>query len=89
MSKDYVMQLEAIIENLKRDNALLKEQSTNQKKVLGILKEKRVNVDLFWNDFVDNGFGYHYYLEKWYKYQSTDEQQLTEEEFDLLKRWLG
>jgi len=60
-----------------------------QEKVLEIIKKKRVNVEWFWNDFVDNGFGYHYYLEKWYKYQSTDKQKLTEEEFDLLKRWLG
>ena len=67
--------------------ALLKAQE--QEKVLEIIKEKRVNVEWFWNDFVDNGFGYHYYLEKWYKYQSTDKQKLTKEEFDLLKRWLG
>lgn len=88
MSKDYVMQLESTIENLRRDNALLKEQTANHKKVLKTLQEKRVNIDLFWNDFVDNGFGYHYYLERWYKYQSTDKQKLTEEEFEVLKRWL-
>ena len=57
-------------------------------KALEIIKEKRVNVDLFWKNFVYNGFGYHYYLEKWYKYQSTDKQKLTEEEFDLLKEML-
>ena len=115
MSKDYVMQLEATIGNLRRDNILLKEQNArseeilqkyyqdgitldsvralkqerdNYKKVLEIIKEKRVNVGLFWNDFVDNGFGYHYYLEKWYKYQSTDKQKLIEEDFELLRGWL-
>jgi len=68
-------------------NAFLEyEKAQEQEKVLEIIKEKRVNVDLFWNDFIDNGFGYHYYLEKWYKYQNTDKQKLTEEEFDLLKR---
>ena len=57
-------------------------------KALEIIKEKRVACDLFWNDFVDNGFGYHYYLEKWYKFQSTDNKKLTEEEFNLLKEVL-
>lgn len=38
MSKDYVMQLEATIENLRRDNALLKEMKNEQEKVLEILK---------------------------------------------------
>ena len=66
--------------------ALLKAQK--DRKALEIIKEKRVNVDLFWNDFVDNGFGYHYYLEKWYKFQSTDNKKLTEEEFNLLKEVL-
>ena len=66
--------------------ALIKAQE--QEKVLKIIKEKRINIDLFWNNFVDNGFGYHYYLEKWYKYQSTDKQKLTQEEFALLKRYL-
>lgn len=67
--------------------ALIKAQE--QEKVLSIIKEKRINVDLFWKDFVDNRFDYNYYLEKWYKYQSTDKQKLTQKEFDLLMRWLG
>ena len=67
-------------------NALLKAQK--DRKALEIIKEKRVVCDLFWNDFVDNGFGYHYYLEKWYKFQSTDNKKLTEEEFNLLKEVL-
>lgn len=66
----------------------LKQERDNYKKIFEIIKEKRVNVDLFWNDFVDNGFCYHYYLEKWYKYQSTDKQKLTEEEFNLLREVL-
>ena len=81
--------LEAEIEDIKTEKENLELKAQEQEKVLSIIKEKRVNVDLFWNDFIDNGFGYHYYLEKWYKYQSTDKQKLTEEEFDLLKRWLG
>ena len=31
MSKDYVMQLEATIQNLRRDNSILKEQNTKYK----------------------------------------------------------
>ena len=60
-------------------------QAQKDRKALEIIKEKNVACDLFWNDFVDNGFGYHYYLEKWYKFQSTDNKKLTEEEFNLLK----
>ena len=70
----------------KIEQSLIKAQK--MEKVLKILKEKRVNVDLFWNDFVDNGFCYHCYLEKWYKYQSTDSKQLTQEEFNLVKEML-
>ena len=63
-------------------------QAQKDRKALEIIKEKNVACDLFWNDFVDNGFGYHYYLEKWYKFQSTDNKKLTEEEFNLLKEVL-
>ena len=63
-------------------------QGQKEHRALEIIKEKRVVCDLFWNDFVDNGFGYHYYLEKWYKFQSTDNKKLTEEEFNLLKEVL-
>ena len=87
MSKDYVMQLEATIENLRRDNILLKEQATNYKKVLEIIKEKKVNIELLnasssvedYNNEVIRNYGYAF---------STN-RILTQEEFDLLKRWLG
>lgn len=67
--------------------ALIK--SKEMKKTLDILKEKKINIEQFYLNFIKSGFGYHYYLEKWYKFQSTDSKKLTEEEFDLLKRWLN
>ena len=79
--------LETEIENIKTEKENLESKAKRQEKVLGIIKEKRINIDVFWNDFVDNGFVYNYYLERWYKYQSIDKTKLTEEEFDLLKRY--
>ena len=87
MSKDYVMQLEATIENLRRDNSLLKEQATSYKKVLEVIKEKKVNIELLnasssvedYNNEVIRNYGYAF---------STN-RIFTQEEFDLLKRWLG
>ncbi len=57
--------------------------------ILSIIKEKKINVEQFYLNFVKSGFGYHYFLEKWYKFQSTDSNKLTQEEFDLLKEMLS
>lgn len=64
--------------------ALLKAQE--QEKVLEIIKEKRVIVDLL----IDNNLeDYNNKIIIIYGYALSTGRLLTQEEFDLLKRWLG
>ena len=88
MSKDYVMQLEATIQNLRRDNALLKAKAQKEHKALEIIKEKNANMFGFKRDIkqLGNRFTYKYYQSNLGNYHSGfDIQELTEEEFELLR----
>ena len=65
--------------------ALIKAQENE--KVLSIIKEKKVIVDLLIGNNLER---YNYEIIKFYgNYGWTKKCFLTEEEFDLLKRWLG
>lgn len=61
-------------------------KSQEQEKVLRIVFEKRINVDKFVMDFINDEkfYGYEYYKENYLRYGIG---LLTQEEFDLLKRW--
>ncbi len=62
-------------------NKQLKEENAEYKRVLDIIKEtKNIKVS-----FYENGSGKHYKLE----FDRTRNQTITQEEFNLLKRWLG
>ena len=86
MSKDYVMQLEATIENLRRDNQLLKTKAQKEHKALEIIKKKNVNIKLLkasstveqYNDELIRVLG------RWF----AEREFLTLEEFNLLKEVL-
>lgn len=69
------------LEIIKIGEALLKSQE--QEKVLSIIKEKNVDIKLLklsttWLDYYTR-----------VKHKTGYDTELTEEEFDLLKRWLG
>ncbi len=69
------------LENIKQ--ALLKSQE--QEKVLEIIKKKEVQIVNFKASLrKENSLKYYNWL-----YNCCDNMQLTQEEFDLLKRWLG
>jgi len=58
-----------------------------QEKVLEIIKEKNVNIGWFKAVLTTKGDSYDCYL-YWVKL-TVGQTPLTEEEFELLKRWLG
>lgn len=65
------------------EQSLLKAQE--QKRVLKIVIEKRVDLESFCTVFIDNGYySYNYYEETWGMY---GEYKLTEEEFDTVKKY--
>jgi len=71
-------------------NKQLKEENAEYKRVLEIIKEKRVDLPYLRCCFEDNQSveRYNEYIRN--KTMDYDhEEELTEEEFDLLKRWLG
>ena len=82
MSKEYVMQLEATIANLRRDNVLLKDIKKKQEIILKILLKNRIDIESFYTMFVECNLDYKYYKEF---YENYGLQQLTEAEFNLLK----
>ena len=70
-------------ENARKDNLIKYYESIirEHQQILKIIKEtKNIKVS-----FYENGSGKHYKLE----FDRTRNQTITEEEFDLLKRWLG
>jgi len=76
-------QVAALNDIMKKTKLFIKPQE--QYKVLDIIKEKRINVEKFMYTFVDvDMWTYKQYLSD-YKLYGTE--LLTEEEFDLLKRY--
>jgi len=68
-------------------NKQLKEENAEYKKVLEIIMEKRVITDLLISNNLER---YNYEIIKFYgNYGWTKKCFLSQEEFDLLKRWLG
>lgn len=59
-------------------------KNQEQEKILNILKEKRISIDLFYM-FIEKGLPYTIYFTNYITY---GDGLLTQEEFDLLKRWL-
>ena len=60
-------------------NKKLKEENDELKKVLEIIKEKEVRL---WQLRISTDLGS-------YNYHCLEEEELTQEEFELLKRWIG
>lgn len=62
---------------------------TNKNKVLEIIKDKNVDLQLFREEFVEQNNEYNFYLENYdYYHYGNYKDALTEEEFDLLKEVL-
>lgn len=87
MSKEYVMQLEATIENLRRDNTLLKEQNAKYKQLeeqLGCPLEvvfKAIYSGIYYispngNTFLERSFKLNHYSSGWYLKKSKLEFSL-------------
>ena len=73
-----IIHYKGTVDNLRRDNAILKEIKNEQEKVLEIIKKKEVNIQVF-NQCED--------VETYNNvYKKQKDRQLTQEEFDLLKR---
>lgn len=75
----------------KIERALIKAQEQEKenaelKKILSIIKEKRIDIESFYITFIEDEFDYNHY-EKYYGTYGLE--CLTQEEFELLKRWLG
>jgi len=68
-------------------NKQLREENAQHKRVLEIIKEKNVNIGWFKAVLTTKGDSYDCYL-YWVKL-TVGQTPLTEEEFDLLKEWLG
>lgn len=64
------------------EQSLLKTQE--QEKVLEIVFEKRIDLESFYATFIENDYDYNYYEEM---YGTYGKYKLTEEEFNLLKRY--
>lgn len=76
-NKTDIIHYKGTVDNLRRDNTLLKEITNGQEKILKTLFEKRVNIyQLIFMEGLD-------------EYNSTKgkEDQLTEEEYNLLKKY--
>ena len=86
MSKEYVMQLEANIQNLKRDNGLLKDIKNKQDKVLEIIYKKKVYIHLL-QQCCDAESYNNYFIAKHGLDEFTERLLLTQEEYDLLTRY--
>ena len=88
MSKDYVffMQLEATIQNLRRDNTLLKEIKNKQEKALEIIKEKPYESAPTIN-YIKINKGNPKML-NYEHYCMTVKDKVNEEEFEILKEVL-
>ena len=74
-----IIHYKGTVDNLRRDNAILKDIKNEQEKVLEIIRKKEVNMQIF-NQCED--------VETYNNvYKKQKDRQLTQEEFDLLKRW--
>ena len=56
-----------------------------QEQVLSIIKEKKVDIESFYTTFIEDDYDYNFYEKR---YGTYGKYELTEEEFELLKRWL-
>lgn len=71
--------------------ALIKAQEQEKenaelRKILSIVKEKRIDLESFYITFIEKEYHYNYYK---IMYGTYGKFKLTQQEFDLLKRWLG
>lgn len=75
-------------ENDRKDNLIKYYESIirEHQQILKIIKEKRVDIESFYKTFIEDDFNY---LDYQIMYGTYGLELLTEEEFDLLKRWLG
>lgn len=82
--------LKSRIQNLEKDleeqQELAKHYLEEQQRVLEIIKKKRIDIESFYKTFIEDDFNY---LDYQIMYGTYGLELLTEEEFDLLKRWLG
>ena len=79
--KEDIIHYKGTVENLKRDNALLKEIKNKQEKVLNIMFENNVDID-----FLKSADTFEEY-NKLIKVKSAFAIDLAQEDFELLKRW--
>ena len=88
---DEALNLLEILENKKPKVRELKKENTEYKKVLEVVFKKEINVKHFNEEIKILGkkFTYEFYLLEYdnYHYFVNEENKLTQEEFDLLKKW--
>lgn len=60
-------------------------QAQEQEKVLEIITQKRIDIESFYTTFIKNCYDYNFYERN---YGTYGLHKLTQEEFELLKRWL-
>lgn len=82
-NKTDIIHYKGTVDNLRKDNALLKERTNGQEKVLEILFKKQVDLGWLWYCIYECVNS----LNEYNKKMPIEKFKLTEEEYDLIKRY--